>query len=83
MTRQDKTIIFTQTKKECDDLSNALFNDKIRNASIHGDKSQRERDKVMELFKTGRVNTLIATDVASRGLDVKDIKLVINYEFPK
>lgn len=37
----------------------------------------------MELFKTGRVNTLIATDVASRGLDVKDIKLVINYEFPK
>lgn len=37
----------------------------------------------MDLFKTGRVNTLIATDVASRGLDVKDIKLVINYDFPK
>ncbi|KAL4456175.1 hypothetical protein ABPG74_014136 [Tetrahymena malaccensis] len=83
MTRSDKTIIFTQTKKDCDDLSQALYNDKIRNACIHGDKSQRERDKVMDLFKTGRVNTLIATDVASRGLDVKDIKLVINYDFPK
>ncbi|EAR96415.2 DEAD/DEAH-box helicase (macronuclear) [Tetrahymena thermophila SB210] len=83
MTRSDKTIIFTQTKKDCDDLSKALQTDNIRNICIHGDKSQRDRDKVMDLFKTGRVNTLIATDVASRGLDVKDIKLVINYDFPK
>lgn len=83
MDRNDKTIIFTQTKKDCDDLSEALYSEGLRNACIHGDKSQRDRDKVMELFKTGRVNTLIATDVASRGLDVKDIKLVVNFDFPK
>lgn len=83
MQRFDKTIIFTQTKKDCDDLSEALSAENIRNACIHGDKSQRDRDKVMELFKTGRINTLIATDVASRGLDVKDIKMVINFDFPK
>jgi len=82
MERTEKTIIFTQTKKDCDELSEALSTENIRNACIHGDKSQRERDKVMDQFKSGRINTLIATDVASRGLDVKDIKLVVNFDFP-
>jgi len=48
MERTDKTIIFTQTKKDCDELSEALSTENIRNACIHGDKSQRERDKVMD-----------------------------------
>lgn len=60
-----------------------MQSENFRNACIHGDKSQRDRDKVMDFFKSGRINTLIATDVASRGLDVKDIKLVVNFDFPK
>merc|ERR1711896_52890 len=49
---------------------------------IHGDKKQEERDWVMKEFKEGKSPILVATDVASRGLDVKDIKYVINYDFP-
>ncbi|GJN25847.1 hypothetical protein PR202_gb13731 [Eleusine coracana subsp. coracana] len=51
-------------------------------ASIHGDKSQTERDHVLNQFRTGRAPILVATDVAARGLDVKDIRVVINYDFP-
>jgi superfamily II DNA/RNA helicase len=50
--------------------------------AIHGDKQQQERDWVLQEFKSGRSPIMIATDVASRGLDVKDIKYVINYDFP-
>jgi len=50
--------------------------------AIHGDKSQNAREFVLRSFKQGRVKILIATDVASRGIDVKDIKFVINYDFP-
>merc|ERR1712151_1244752 len=50
---------------------------------LHGDKKQEERDWVLKEFKEGKSPILVATDVASRGLDVKDIKYVINYDFPK
>jgi len=50
---------------------------------IHGDKTQYERDYVIKEFKGGRSNILVATDVASRGLDVKDVMYVINYDMPK
>lgn len=50
--------------------------------SIHGDKSQQERDYALNEFKSGRRYILVATDVASRGIDVKDIKLVLNYDLP-
>eukprot|EP01015_Nassula_variabilis_P020065 TRINITY_DN3448_c0_g3_i1.p1 TRINITY_DN3448_c0_g3~~TRINITY_DN3448_c0_g3_i1.p1 ORF type:complete len:222 (+),score=12.84 TRINITY_DN3448_c0_g3_i1:217-882(+) len=49
---------------------------------LHGDKTQIARDKVMFSFKTGKCNVLVATDIAARGLDVRDIKYVINYDFP-
>ena len=52
-------------------------------AAIHGDKTQAARDTVIQNFKSGRKTILIATDVASRGLDVDNVKLVINYDFPK
>lgn len=48
-------------------------------AAIHGDKSQQERDYVLNQFRSGRLNVLVATDVAARGLDVKDIEIVVNY----
>ena len=51
-------------------------------AVIHGDKEQRERDWIINQFKTGRVPVLVATDVAARGLDIKDVNLVVNFDFP-
>ena len=51
-------------------------------SAIHGDKSQAERDRVLRDFRSGRAPILIATDVAARGLDVSDIKFVINYDLP-
>lgn len=77
-----KILIFTQTKKEADQLTSRLRYDGWPALTIHGDKSQQERDWVLNEFKTGRSPIMIATDVAARGLDVKDVKLVINFDFP-
>jgi ATP-dependent RNA helicase DDX5/DBP2 len=77
-----KVLIFTSTKKMADQLTAMLRRDGWPARSIHGDKSQQERDWVLQEFRTGASPLMIATDVASRGLDVKDIKTVINYDFP-
>ncbi|PSS35231.1 ATP-dependent RNA helicase-like protein [Actinidia chinensis var. chinensis] len=76
-----KVIIFCSTKKMCDQLSRNLTR-QFGAAAIHGDKSQGERDHVLNQFRTGRSPILVATDVAARGLDIKDIRVVINYDFP-
>ncbi|XP_019185603.1 PREDICTED: ATP-dependent RNA helicase-like protein DB10 isoform X2 [Ipomoea nil] len=76
-----KIIIFCSTKKMCDMLAGNL-NNKFGAAAIHGDKSQSDRDYVLSQFRTGRSPVLVATDVAARGLDVKDIRVVINFDFP-
>ncbi|KAH6829212.1 DEAD box RNA helicase family protein [Perilla frutescens var. hirtella] len=76
-----KIIIFCSTKKMCDILAENL-NRQFGAAAIHGDKSQGERDHVLSQFRTGRSPVLVATDVAARGLDVKDIRVVVNYDFP-
>ncbi|KAF5958690.1 hypothetical protein HYC85_005915 [Camellia sinensis] len=76
-----KIIIFCSTKKMCDQLSRSLIR-QFGAAAIHGDKSQGERDYVLNQFRTGRCPVLVATDVAARGLDIKDIRVVINYDFP-
>ena len=55
----------------------------INSCTIHGDKQQVQRDKALQQFKSGKVKVLVATDVASRGLDIPDVELVINYDFPK
>lgn len=81
--RDGKAIIFCATKKGCEGLSHTLSREGFRCISIHGDKSQKDRDFAMENFKDNRVRLLIATDVASRGLDVRDITYVINYDMPK
>jgi len=77
-----KILIFTETKAGCDDLTRQLRQDGFPALCIHGDKRQEERDWVLHEFKTGKSPIMIATDVASRGLDVKDIRYVINYDFP-
>ncbi|CAN0904204.1 DEAD-box ATP-dependent RNA helicase 14 [Linum grandiflorum] len=76
-----KVIIFCSTKKMCDQLARNLAR-QFGAAAIHGDKSQGERDYVLNQFRSGKSPLLVATDVAARGLDVKDIRVVVNYDFP-
>ncbi|KAL4648025.1 putative ATP-dependent RNA helicase DDX5, partial [Arapaima gigas] len=80
--KENKTIIFVETKRRCDDLTRRMRRDGWPAMGIHGDKSQQERDWVLNEFKFGKSPILIATDVASRGLDVEDVKFVINYDYP-
>ncbi|XP_067440124.1 probable ATP-dependent RNA helicase DDX17 [Thunnus thynnus] len=80
--KENKTIIFVETKKRCDDLTRKMRRDGWPAMCIHGDKSQPERDWVLTEFRSGKAPILIATDVASRGLDVEDVKFVINYDYP-
>ncbi|XP_015921958.1 uncharacterized protein [Parasteatoda tepidariorum] len=83
MTEKDnKTIIFAETKRKVDDLTRRMRRDGWPAMCIHGDKSQPERDWVLNEFRTGRSPILVATDVAARGLDVDDIKFVINFDYP-
>jgi ATP-dependent RNA helicase DDX5/DBP2 len=78
-----RILIFTETKKNADMLTRALRNDGWPALAIHGDKTQQERDWVLKEFKTGHTPIMVATDVASRGLDVDDISHVINYDVPE
>ncbi|KTF71585.1 hypothetical protein cypCar_00044084 [Cyprinus carpio] len=80
--KENKTIIFVETKKRCDELTRRMRRDGWPAMCIHGDKSQPERDWVLSEFRSGKAPILIATDVASRGLDVEDVKFVINYDYP-
>uniref|UniRef100_A0A4W5JQZ7 RNA helicase n=1 Tax=Hucho hucho TaxID=62062 RepID=A0A4W5JQZ7_9TELE len=80
--KENKTIIFVETKKRCDDLTRRMRRDGWPAMCIHGDKTQPERDWVLTEFRSGKAPILIATDVASRGLDVEDVKFVINYDYP-
>jgi len=77
-----KILIFSETKRNCDNLTRQLRMDGYNARCIHGDKSQQERDWVLKEFKEGTANLMVATDVAARGLDVKNITLVVNYDMP-
>ncbi|CAD8114241.1 unnamed protein product [Paramecium sonneborni] len=79
----DKVLIFAETKKRCEDLSQSLTKQGYFCISLHGDKSQDQRDAIMKQFKDSNTRLICATDIASRGLDVKDITVVVNYDFPK
>eukprot|EP00286_Rhodomonas_abbreviata_P000205 CAMPEP_0181290574 /NCGR_PEP_ID=MMETSP1101-20121128/1485_1 /TAXON_ID=46948 /ORGANISM="Rhodomonas abbreviata, Strain Caron Lab Isolate" /LENGTH=281 /DNA_ID=CAMNT_0023394865 /DNA_START=105 /DNA_END=946 /DNA_ORIENTATION=- len=78
----DRVIVFVETKKGCDQLTRSLRGEGFPCRCIHGDKSQQERDETLADFKNGRIPVLIATDVAARGLDVKNICMVINFDMP-
>ena len=77
-----KVLVFGRTKRGVEHLSNTLRERGFKVGSIHGDKSQAKREKVLNLFKTNQLQTLVATDVAARGLDIADITHVINYDLP-
>ena len=76
------TLIFVETKRMADALSDFLINQGFPATSIHGDRTQREREKALDMFRTGRCPILVATAVAARGLDIPNVTHVINYDLP-
>ena len=77
-----RALVFTRTKHGADRLSTVLRRASINSDAIHGNKTQNARTKAMDAFRRGRVSVLIATDVASRGIDVDEISHVINFDMP-
>ena len=78
----DRTVVFGRTKYGMEKLSKRLIHHGIKAGSIHGNKSQAQRDRAIRDFKSGAMTVLVATDVAARGLDIPDVKHVYNYELP-
>ena len=78
----NQAFIFVNSKLGCARLTRALERDGLKAAALHGDKSQDERLKALEAFKSGEVNLLCCTDVAARGLDIKDVPAVFNFDVP-
>lgn len=76
-------LIFCNTKRQCDSLVEELQARGYSSDALHGDMRQNVRDKVMNKFRTGKIDMLVATDVAARGLDVDDIDVVFNYDIPQ
>jgi len=81
---QDKglTLIFVETKRMADALSDFLINQNFPATSIHGDRTQRERERALEMFRSGHCPILVATAVAARGLDIPNVTHVVNYDLP-
>jgi ATP-dependent RNA helicase RhlE len=77
-----QTLVFTRTKHRANRLTKQLLSDGITAAAIHGNKSQAARTKALADFKNGTVQTLVATDIAARGLDIKHLPHVVNFDLP-
>ncbi len=78
----EKVIIFASSKIKVKELTQALKRMKLNVGEMHSDLEQSQRDQIMLDFKNGRINILVATDIVSRGIDIDDIRLVINYDVP-
>ncbi|KAI9890017.1 MAG: DEAD-box ATP-dependent RNA helicase [Vezdaea aestivalis] len=76
------TLIFVETKRMADSLSDFLINQNFPATSIHGDRTQRERERALEMFRSARCPILVATAVAARGLDIPNVTHVVNYDLP-
>src|ERR1700682_553540 len=77
-----QTLVFTRTKHGADKVVRSLNHAGISAEAIHGNKSQNQRERVLAGFKNGKIRTLVATDIAARGIDVPGISHVINYDMP-
>jgi ATP-dependent RNA helicase RhlE len=77
-----KVIVFTKTKFVANKLSEYLCQNGIRSEAIHGNKSQNARQRALENFREGHIKSLVATDIAARGIDINEITHVINYDLP-
>jgi len=80
--RMDQVLVFTRSKIGASRLASRLDRRGVSTSAIHGDRSQAERTRALAAFKGGFVKVLVATDVASRGLDIEDLPYVVNYELP-
>jgi ATP-independent RNA helicase DbpA len=81
--RAESTLVFCNTKKECQEVADTLKQRGFSALAIHGDLEQRERDQVLARFANKSVSILVATDVAARGIDIKELSAVINYELTR
>lgn len=77
-----QVLVFTRTKQMTRRLATQLDRDGVQATAIHGDRTQPERERALEQFKSGEVRVLVATDVAARGLDIEALPVVVNYEIP-
>ena len=76
------TLVFTETKKRADQIDDFLYSQHFPTACIHGDRTQSEREEALNSFRSGQTTILVATAVAARGLDIPNVKNVINFELP-
>lgn len=79
----DKALVFTNSRIQADALRGPLRGQKLRVGVLHGEMDQKDRNRMMELFREGEVKVMLATDLAARGLDIKGINLVINFDVPR
>ncbi|MEI6456156.1 MAG: DEAD/DEAH box helicase [bacterium] len=79
----DNALVFTRTKHGADKVARSLVKNGIKAEAIHGDKSQNKRETTLKGFKNGVIRVLVATDIASRGIDIDNLSHVINYEIPE
>jgi ATP-dependent RNA helicase RhlE len=77
-----RALVFTRTKHRAENVARLLKRKSIKAEAIHGDRSQNSRQRALDMFRNGRTRVLVATDVASRGIDVDDISHVFNFELP-
>jgi ATP-dependent RNA helicase RhlE len=80
--KREKSLVFGRTKHGCEKLMKGLVAAGVNAASIHGNKSQSQRDRAIKALKAGEIDVLVATDVAARGIDIPGIVTVYNYELP-
>lgn len=81
--RKESVLIFTRTKRGADKVAKELGKRNIAAKAIHGDKSQNARQSALDQFKKNQIHALVATDIASRGIDINELKYVINYDLPE
>lgn len=74
-----KAMVFCKTRAQCQQLSNLMRSKKIKAGYLHGEISQNDRKQIMNQFRQGAIQVLVATDLAARGLDIEDVELVVNY----
>lgn len=79
---EKSVLIFSRTKHGADNISRVLKKSGISCAAIHGDKSQGQRQRALSDFKTGKVKVMVATDIAARGIDIRELEMVINFDLP-
>jgi superfamily II DNA/RNA helicase len=77
------TMVFCRTKRTCDKVAEELANRGFASGAVHGDLGQGARERALRAFRTGKIDVLIATDVAARGIDVPDVTHVVNYQCPE